>query len=114
MKFGELIGRVSAAVRAQYGRTEDVVFSVKGMTNAELIKITQDGPEVIETMKPILLEFEHFMFKRIFYKPDMKPGDVHEIMSRHMDLAMEAAKAEMSARQREKGTKKLNPQQNGN
>jgi len=98
LKFGQIIGRVSRLVRAEHSLGEDVIFSVKGMTDGELQKIQRYAPEIIGAMQPVLLEIEHSLMLKFFKKPDMTPGDIRDFYASQYEVAIAAVQAELRER----------------
>ena len=68
------------------------------MTVGELQKIHRDGPEIIETMAPILLEYEYKLMEQFFNNPKMTPGEIRKHFSKQFDVVFETVQAELRSR----------------
>ena len=98
MRFGELIGRVSSAVRGHFYRDPGMLFSLQGMAKTELLKISQDAPEVFELVKPIMLDYDHLLLEQIARNPNMTPGEVRDFLNNQFEFILSSVAAELRIR----------------
>ena len=98
INFGQLIGRVNPSIRERHSLGEDIIYSVKGMSDNELRKIQRTAPEVLGMMQPILLEMEHSLVMDFFRNPTMTPGEIQEFYSSFYERGLTAVQAELRER----------------
>lgn len=102
IKFGDLIGRVTSGVRSTFSSEPSLLFSVRGMTVNELLKIQQDGPEMFDLIRPLLLEYDHILMEKFFNNPDMAPGEIRKYFLHQFEYILHSTAAEISRRERDK------------
>jgi len=98
MIFGELIGKMSMRLRGALLDHNGGLFSVRGMTVGELLKLHRDAPEIIEIMQPVLVELDHNLMEKFFNDPKMSPGKIREHFTSQFDVMLEAVQGELRKR----------------
>lgn len=101
-KFGKLIGRANAFIRHSYSQDPQTLFSVGGMPTGELMKIAQDGEELVGLMKPIMAEYEHMLMENFFRNPDMTPGKIKTHYDNQFNFIITSVESELKKRQNKK------------